>query len=152
LLNRHKNALYLLVLILPLAFIAAKVYALRTNTEATLSSVQQHQQKLSTLVEKEKQIREEFQTQDGIVLKYFNRSMSDASNGKSMTDFVYLSAKEEHYLGRIEFMKEMTRTQGFLKENPKVNVSYLLSMNNYRLVHENIHIKREINELLKIEY
>jgi hypothetical protein len=49
-------------------------------------------------------------------------------------------------------MKEMAQTQDFFKENEKRKVSYLLAMNNYKMLHENAPLQREINSLLKTEY
>lgn len=83
------------------------------------------------------------------MLKYSNRSKSDVRASKVNADYVYMMAKEQHYLDRIAFMKEMSQTQEFFKNHDKANVSYLLSMNNYKMVHENIHIRREIDALLK---
>lgn len=40
----------------------------------------------------------------------------------------------------------------FKQEERKANVSFLLSMNNFKLVHLNIKLKREIDSLLKEEY
>lgn len=59
---------------------------------------------------------------------------------------------EQHYLAKIENMRRLSKEQHFFKEEEKARVSYLLALNNYRLVHQNIHIKREIDKLLKSEY
>jgi cellulose synthase/poly-beta-1,6-N-acetylglucosamine synthase-like glycosyltransferase len=49
-------------------------------------------------------------------------------------------------------MKEMVQTQEFFNGRDKANVSYLLAMNNFKMIHENIHMRREIDKLLKKEY
>lgn len=59
---------------------------------------------------------------------------------------------EQHYLARTEVMRRLSKNQHFFKEQEKARVSYLLGLNNYRLVHQNIHIKREIDQLMKTEY
>jgi hypothetical protein len=85
-----------------------------------------------------------------IVLRYENRSRGAAKSG-AQAAYVYSNAKEKHYLERVAFVKEMAETDEFA-HNPEARVSFLLAMNNYRLVHENVHIKREVSELLKTEY
>lgn len=59
---------------------------------------------------------------------------------------------EQHYLAKVENMRRLSKNQHFFKENENARVSYLLALNNYRLVHQNIHIQREIDELMKTEY
>lgn len=66
--------------------------------------------------------------------------------------YIHEMSMEQHYLNKIENMQQLAKTQKLLLEEDKIKTSYLLGMNNFKLVHENIHIKREIDQLLRREY
>lgn len=53
-------------------------------------------------------------------------------------------AKQKHFMEKVEFMKKMVESQDFFKGDPKKRVSYLLAMNNFKMVYEDIRIKREV--------
>jgi hypothetical protein len=90
-------------------------------------------------------LREEL-SNDSFVLRYENRSRL-AEKSKVVGEYIYSNAKEEHYLKKIAVIKEMAKMSAF-QGNEAANVSYRLAMNNYKPVHFNIHLKREIDRLL----
>ena len=59
--------------------------------------------------------------------------------------------REQHYFKKMEFMRGVAGSSGFLKSNQKARDAFMLAQNNFRLPHSNINVEREINKLLQSE-
>ena len=59
--------------------------------------------------------------------------------------------REKHYLKKVDFIKEVANSAGFLRGNSKAKTAFLLSQNNFRFPHTDVNIQREIDKMLEDE-